>query len=358
MAGGVLRVTAPDGRVWWVKRGWVPRYRALRDRIGDYVEEHPRRWIEAPLRWYATGRTHRYALDGEPRVAGPWPDLAGDPLGQALAQALTPPGWTPYSVPHTSGAVPWLDVGGGSTIPHDVVGSLLSSPPLDVGGGSTIPHDSIGAALSGPTPDVGAALPHHALGSAAPSPSFDIGGGSTIPHDSVLAAAGTTAQLASAPPAPPVPSGGGAGGGGGGGGGRGHGVDPTAAAAASNEVVAILLVVAVVVGAVVLGWFVLLPLLLALIDLTTLLVAILFAGIVRLLLRRPWDVMAVEDSEDGVVVMRWELRGFRRAGHARDDIARALQTGTDADLAVARVLVREPRLDDPPGSARSVREAG
>lgn len=124
-----------------------------------------------------------------------------------------------------------------------------------------------------------------------------------------------------------------------------------------DDLAVVALVVVGVVAVLLVGWFFVLPLLLAAVDGAVLLAAILGAGAVRLLLGRPWDVVAVQDLGDrGSLVMRWELRGYRRAGRARDDVARALETGTDVDLAVARVVAREPHRDDPNGIARSVRE--
>lgn len=84
---------------------------------------------------------------------------------------------------------------------------------------------------------------------------------------------------------------------------------------------------------------VLIPLLLLVVDLVVAVVVVLLAGIVRVLFRRPWDVLAIHES-GGVEldVLHWEVRGFRRAGLARDALADALRSGVDPHRAVLRML--------------------
>ena len=122
---------------------------------------------------------------------------------------------------------------------------------------------------------------------------------------------------------------------------------------------AALVVIGAVLAVVAVGfllWFVLLPALLIVIDGTVLVVVVLLAGVVRVLFRRPWDVVATLERPDGDETWRWELRGFHRAGRVRDAVARAFETGTDPDLAVTRVLVEDPWDGDRPGGGRSLRE--
>lgn len=243
MDHGTIEARSPDGRVWRVRRAWVPRYLTLRDRVDRLLAGRRRRWYTAPLRWFATVDRRELvesALDLPDSVPVGTPADAADP---AIA-------------PDADGAAD-VDLGfdpGGVDLPASVDPAGGPDPGVDVG--------------------------------------FD-----------------------------------------------------------GDEIVLVLLVVLAAVGAVLLAWFVLVPLLLLVVDGLVLLVVVLLAGLVRLLFRRPWDVVAEHDRADGVrVVRRWEVRGFGRAGRVRDDVAEAMRSGADADLAVARALAREPRDDDPPGS--------
>ena len=84
---------------------------------------------------------------------------------------------------------------------------------------------------------------------------------------------------------------------------------------------------------------VLIPLLLLVVDLVVAILVVLLAGLVRLLFRRPWDVLAVHEREGAEpVTLGWEVRGFRRAGIARDALADALRSGVDPHAAVLRAL--------------------
>jgi hypothetical protein len=281
---GVREVRSPTGEVWWVKRAWVPRYRGLRDRVGAYLEERPRRWYQAPLRFYTRGYD-RWVLDvPDPTAVLPWEPVPGAGAAPPVAQ-------------------PW-----GAAAPD-------GTTVVDPGGGADA-GDGIELAAAG-----------GALG--------DLGGGG---DPSFLAASPADAGSL-------VDTGGGTPGDGG-----DLDLDP-------GDLGVVVLVVIAALALVAVSWFVLLPLVLLVVDGAVLLLAILAAGVVRVALGRPWDVVAAHDRSDGrQAVRRWELRGYRRAGRARDDVARALETGTDADLAVARVVAREPRSDDPAGIARSVRE--
>lgn len=90
---------------------------------------------------------------------------------------------------------------------------------------------------------------------------------------------------------------------------------------------------------VVLAVVVLIPLLLLVVDLLVAIVVVVLAGLVRLLFRRPWDVLAIHESRGQEVdVLHWEVRGFRRAGAARDALADALRSGSDPHAAVLRTL--------------------
>lgn len=307
---GVLEVRTPDGRRWWVKRAWVPRYRTLRERVALHYAQRDPHWYDAPLRWAA----------GPPRYTDVVP--TGSPLRV---------GSRPGPERHDRSDVPDVpDPGLVDVVPVQaldlpvdavqVLGTLIDGDGdgagaaaetaarlLDVGGGSSLPAD-----LGG----------------------LDVGGGSTIAGDLPSGGGGS------------LDSGGGSGGGGGG------GMDGD-----GPEILVVLAVIIAAFLAVALLWFVVVPFLLLFVDATLLLALVLAAGLVRVLFRRPWDVVAVEDLEDGSRrIRRWEVRGYRRAGRVRDDVARALTTGTDPDLAVVRVLVREPRDDDPAGAARSVTE--
>ncbi len=305
---GVTQVRSPSGDTWWVKRAWVPRYRGLRDRVGAYLEGHPERWYEAPLRVYARGWDRR-VLDAAPdpldlAASAPWP---GAPTGALDASSAPDP----------------LDAGGGSDLAGDFSPDLAQALGLDVGGGSGLPGDFSPDLAQAPDLDVGGGGDLTGavdVGTETPSSTVDLGGGGGL--DSVTDDAG----------------------------GGGVDVDP-------GDLVVVLLAVLAVLALLVLAWFVLLPFVLVVVDGLVLLLAVLLAGAARVLLRRPWDVVATQDRPDGShQVRRWELRGYRRAGRARDDVARAFETGTDADLAVARLVVREPRPDDPAGVARSARE--
>lgn len=300
---GVREVHAPDGRVWWVKRAWVPRYRTLRERAALFFAVRDPHWWDAPLRWAAGPPRYRDEVPtGSPLVVDSsapapsdrsnWPDALDlvDPFtvfppagsGQGVLDASTPEA--------VEAVARLLDVGGGSSLPGD-------PGALDIGGGSDLVGDVASSAVGG---------------------GLDAGGGSS-----------------------------------GGGGFDVDGDGPEILVVIAAVVLAI--VAAIAVGAVV--WFVVVPFLLLFVDGALLLALVLGAGLVRLLFRRPWDVVAVEDLEGGSRrIRRWEVRGYRRAGHVRDDVVRALTTGTDLDLAVVRVLVREPRDDDPAGAARSVTE--
>lgn len=289
---GVRQVRSPSGEVWWVKRAWVPRYRGMRDRVGDYLEGRPHRWYQAPLRLYARGYD-RWSYDGPdpsaflPSDVGPVPGTSASVDPSLSADGSS--GFTEWSGDASTGPALDLDLGGGG------VGDFSPSEPglPDVGGGGDLLGS--GSVGGGSFADVG--------GSAA-----DAGGGGDVD------------------------------------------LDPGDLGVVVLLVIAALALVAV-------SWFVLLPLLLVVVDGAVLLIAVLAAGAVRVLMGRPWDVVAVRDLPGGrQIVRRWELRGHRRAGRARDDVARALETGTDADLAVARVVAREPHPDDPAGIARSVRE--
>jgi hypothetical protein len=322
MDRGVLRVRAPDGSVWWVKRAWVPRVHSWRDGLGEWLDTAERHWWQAPARLYARGYT-RVEPDTDPEPGGR-PAVSSAPDG--------PPAAPPYRLDASAGVWPsWSgdghgsshvrnlpDIGGGGSLPGDMTahgtGHLVS-----IGGGGGLPGDGSGRLV-------------------------DVGGGGALPGDGGAGAAGGGHGGAG--------GGGGGHGGHGGGGGGGHGGH--GGGVTGLEVVVALLAAAIVV---ILVLVVVVPAVLALFDLVVLVVAAVLAGAVRVVLRRPWDVVATRDLPDGSQrVRRWEIVGFRRAGRVRDDVARALETGTDAELAVARVVVREPVAGEPPGSARAARE--
>lgn len=318
MDRGVREVHAPDGGVWWVKRAWLPRYRSLRDRVRGWTQGRPPVWWDWPLRQFAG--SPRYVADAAPDRR---PDLLGAEardvdLLQALGLPLPDPGGAATAVDAVPDLpiLPILDVGGGG---GDALGDAVAAPVplLDPGGGGSDTTAAAVSAVSALT-DVGGGGFDTAAGSA----SFvDVGGGGGLgPSDG------------------------------------GFDLDLDAGDGDGLPVVLVVALAAVAAVAVLsVAWFVLLPLLLAVVDGTVLLLVLVSAGLVRLLFRRPWDVVAVRDFPGGSRRgLRWEVRGYHRAGRVRDDVARALETGTDPDLAVARVLVREHRDDDPGGSARSV----
>lgn len=294
---GVQEIRSPDGRLWWVKRAWVPRYRTLRERVSSRLADRPRRWWDAPIRWAA----------GPPRYRDTIPTGAPIAVGSERRERPDVVDALDLLDPTT---MPWPSGGGGSVDPAT---TEAAARLLDTGGGSSFPGDLGGPDLAG---------------------GLDIGGGSDLLGDAPATAAGAALDS----------------------GGGGFDVDGD-----GPEILVVIaaVVVAIVVAVVALGllWFVVVPFLLLFVDGALLLGLVLMAGLVRLLFRRPWDVVAVEDLEGGGRrIRRWEVRGFRRAGRVRDDVARALATGTDPDLAVVRVLVRDPRDDDPAGAARSVTE--
>ena len=87
---------------------------------------------------------------------------------------------------------------------------------------------------------------------------------------------------------------------------------------------AALAVVAVVVVVALLGWLLLVPLVLAIIDLT-LLVLLTAAGIAaRTLLRRPWEIEAL--APDGRR-LTWRVAGWRRSRRTMADITARLRQG-------------------------------
>ena len=108
------------------------------------------------------------------------------------------------------------------------------------------------------------------------------------------------------------------------------GFDDPISAVISLVGVALFLVVAVLV---------LIPLLLLVVDLAVAIVVVLLAGIVRVLFRRPWDVLAIHEVEGREPeVLHWEVRGYRRAGAARDALADALRSGVDPHPVVLRSI--------------------
>jgi hypothetical protein len=264
----------------------MPRYRSLRDRLGDHLAGRPRTWINSPLRWFADrGRRGEevpdVAWDVVTGAPWPWPPSTG-----------AGPGSSTDVVQH-------LVAGGGGSLGSGD-GSSPAARALDMGGGG---FDT----TSGGTPPTGGALTSIGGGGTDASPSGRGGGGFDLDAD-------------------------------------------------LGDLAILVLAVLAVLGAVLLAWFVVVPLLLLALDGLVVLVVLLSAGLVRLLFRRPWDVVAVADAAPEVqIVQRWEVRGHSRAGRVRDDVARALETGTDPALAVARVLAGEP-LDDEFGSARPVTE--
>lgn len=297
---GVREVAAPDGRLWWVKRAWVPRYRTLRERVALWFADREPHWYDAPLRWAAGPPRYREAVPtGSALVVG---SERREPRGHDALDAvdlLTDPGVLPSGFSFGDGI---------DSTPAEA--AEAATRLLDIGGGSSLPGD---------------------LGD------LDIGGGSSLVGDMASGAAGPALDA-------------------GGSGGGGFDLDGD-----GPEFLVVLgaVVLAIVAAVVALGllWFVVVPFLLLFVDGALLLGLVLVAGLVRVLFRRPWDVVAVEDLEGGGRrIRRWEVRGYRRAGRVRDDVAVAIATGTDPDLAVVRVLVREPRDDDPAGSARSTTE--
>lgn len=277
MDRGVVEVHAPDGRVWWVKRAWIPRYLTLRDRVARALQGRRRRWYTAPLRWFAFAR-RRDVIDVPSDAVYLLPDPPAD--GDDAADLGSGP---------DSGDVGAVADDGDFGSPPD--GGDFGDPP---DGGDF-----------GPAPTIAEGLPA-SDGVLVTGADEGVGGGFDLDGD---------------------------------------------------ELAVLVLVVVGVLAAVLVAWFVLLPLLLVVVDGLVLLAVVLLAGLVRLLFRRPWDVVAEHDRSDGArLVRRWEVRGFRRAGRARDDVAQALRTGTDPDLAVVRVLVREPMPGDRAGGARSARE--
>jgi hypothetical protein len=276
----------------------MPRYNNLRDYTRTQVEGRKPHWYTAPLRWYA-GRGRDVALDPPAStwldVPSAFPSSAGSPS-------------TPDPVPSEGG------ISGGD---------FSAAPTFGGGGGGVDPSQAAAAFLGvgGGGPDLSSVLP----GSDFASGTFG-GGGSLAPDAGGLA-----------------------------GGGAGGDVDVDLGDGFMAALVVIGAVLAVAAAAVLL-WFVLLPALLIVIDGTVLVVVVLLAGVVRVLFRRPWDVVATLERPDGDETWRWELRGFHRAGRVRDVVARAFETGTDPDLAVTRVLVEDPWDGDRPGGGRSVRE--
>ena len=305
MDRGVHEVHAPDGRTWWVKRGWVPRYRNLRDYTRTQLEGREDRWYLAPLRWYA-GRGSNLSLD--PPTGG----YADVPL--------------PY-LNGGSGADVASSGGAGTPAPSGGAGDPGGALGLPGGGGGGADPGLVAPAFAGigGSPDPTSAMPGSDFASGV------FGGGGSIPGAGAVSATGGASG-----------SGGGVGGG-----------DP------GDAFLAILVVAGVVLAAIAVAlllWIVVLPAVLAVVDGAVLVLAALLAGAVRVLFRRPWDVVATYEGPDGDETWRWEIRGFHRAGRVRDDVARAFGTSTDPDLAVARVLVDTPWDGDPPGAARSVRE--
>ena len=126
-----------------------------------------------------------------------------------------------------------------------------------------------------------------------------------------------------------VPDGGGHGGSGGSGGLDLDGFD---------EGVAIVLVVVGIVLAVALCWLLVVPLLLLVVDVVVV-VALLVAGVVaRVVLRRPWEIVAGHPGSERAVVTT--VVGWRAARRRRDVVAGRLAKGAPVAAATA---VRAPR---------------
>jgi hypothetical protein len=95
-----------------------------------------------------------------------------------------------------------------------------------------------------------------------------------------------------------------------------------------HPVLAIVGVVAVVLILLGLGFFVLVPLLLAIVDVIVLLVLLAAGGLARTLLGRPWEVEArtVGPPPES---RSWRVRRWRESGRAVEQVARRLELGNE-----------------------------
>jgi hypothetical protein len=92
----------------------------------------------------------------------------------------------------------------------------------------------------------------------------------------------------------------------------------------ADNPLAALLAVAVVIVIAVLGWFFLVPLLLAILDLTILILLTLGGLATRTLLRRPWEIEAL--APDGRR-LTWQVVGWQRSRRAITAVTRVLHQG-------------------------------
>jgi hypothetical protein len=96
--------------------------------------------------------------------------------------------------------------------------------------------------------------------------------------------------------------------------------------AGESPVLAVLAVVALVLVVVGLGFFVLVPLLLAIVDVLVLLALLAAGGLARTAFRRPWEVEATTDGPPAEA-RSWRVRGWGESGRAVGQVARRLELG-------------------------------
>ncbi|MDQ6616243.1 MAG: hypothetical protein M3083_16265 [Actinomycetota bacterium] len=102
-----------------------------------------------------------------------------------------------------------------------------------------------------------------------------------------------------------------------------------------NPFVAIVVVLAVI-AIVVLAWFFLVPVLLALLD-AVILIALALAGVIgHVLLHRPWEIEASARER----AVTWKVVGWRRSGQVINSAARHLSDGRPLPAEVGELLAR------------------
>jgi hypothetical protein len=91
-------------------------------------------------------------------------------------------------------------------------------------------------------------------------------------------------------------------------------------------VLAVIAVIVLLLAVVGLGFFVVVPLLLAIVDLVVLLALLAVGGVARTAFRRPWEVEATTDGPPAEA-RSWRVRGWGESGRAVEQVARRLELG-------------------------------
>lgn len=110
------------------------------------------------------------------------------------------------------------------------------------------------------------------------------------------------------------------------------GMDPLSGLDGGDGIVGWIVAAVVAVVVVLLLWWVVLPLLLLVLDVVVVAVLSVVAIAVRVLLRRPWDLVIHQGEQEVASV---PVVGWRAARRARDRIAAALATGSPPETAVS-----------------------